>query len=67
MHTLVLAKLEVFETNLLSGGGLGPLHHFLQTENRGSSQLKSGWENNEPSSHRCHLISGMIESVVSYF
>lgn len=58
MHTLAL---EVCETDLLSAGGLGPLHHFLQTENRGSNQLKPGWDNNEPSSN-CHLISGIIET-----
>lgn len=56
IHTLVLAELEVCETDLLSAGGLGPLHHFLQTENRGSSQLKPGWDNNEPSSNHHHLI-----------
>ncbi|KAK2837327.1 hypothetical protein Q5P01_014539 [Channa striata] len=54
MHTLAL---EVCETDLLSAGGLGPLHHFLQTENRGSNQLEPGWDNNEPSSHHHHLIS----------
>lgn len=67
MHTLALAELEVCETDLLSAGGLGPRHHFLQTENRGSSQLKSGWDNNEPSSHHRHLISGIIETFASHF
>lgn len=66
-HTAALAELEVCETDLLSAGGLGPLHHFLQTENRGSSQLKPGWDNNEPSSRHHHLISGIIESFSSYF
>ncbi|KAG7244015.1 hypothetical protein INR49_006176 [Caranx melampygus] len=56
-HTLALVKLEVCVTDLLSAGGLGPLHHFLQTENRGSSQLKPGWDNNEPPSRHHHLIS----------
>ncbi len=62
MHTLALAELEVCETDPLSAGGLGPRHHFLQTENRGSSQLKSGWDNNEPSSRHRHLVSGIIET-----
>lgn len=66
-HTAALAELEVCETDLLSAGGLGPLHHFLQTENRGSSQLKPGWDNNEPSSRHHHLISGIIETFSSYF
>lgn len=60
VHTLASAKLEVFETDLLSAGGLGPLHHFLQTENRGSSQLKPGWGNNGLSSCHWDLVSGMI-------
>lgn len=66
-HTATLAELKVCETDLLSAGGLGPLHHFLQTENRGSSQLKPGWDNNEPSSRHHHLISGIIETFSSYF
>lgn len=65
MHTL--ARLKVCETDLLSAGGLGPLRHFLQTENRGSSQLKPGWDNNEQSSNHRHLISGIIETFSSHF
>lgn len=66
-HTHALAELEVCETDLLSAGGLGPSHHFLQTENRGPSQLKPGWDNNELSSHYHHLVSGIIETFTSYF
>lgn len=67
-HARALTILEVCETDLLSAGGLGPHQHFLQTENRGSSQLKPGWGNNESSSrHQHHLIPEIIETVSSYF